>query len=426
MQPNHVLGEVRPRGWWVVAVSSVGISSNPGQFAFGAIGLFIIPLAAEFGWQRTEISFALTVFTLALAVSMPVIGRLVDRFGARTILLPSTIVFGLLLGSIALIVSHLWQLWFIFLLIGTFGAGANSLPYLRIIGAWFDRHRGLAFGVAMAGGGLGYTYVPPLVQYLIDQYGWRYGYYTLAGIVLFIVVPLIAMFVREPSQPPGSQVRPGSSATHQENTQGETIGPATLFRHRIFWILFAVFMLLSLSLFGLLSHFVPMLVDRGMPAERAALVASSLGATIIASRAVIGWLIDRYFAPRVASVCIIVSAIGLALLATGAVGPAAYLAAVLVGMSIGAEIDLLAFLASRYFDLRSFGFVYGALFSAFLIGSATGPVLYGAGFDTTGSYVTVLAGCVGMLLLAVLALQLLPAYKQPAAGDAPPADKNTG
>jgi MFS family permease len=102
------------------------------------------------------------------------------------------------------------------------------------------------------------------------------------------------------------------------------------------------------------------------------------------------------------------------LLATGAVDQTAFLAAALIGLSIGAEIDLLAYLATRYFGLQSFGLAFGLLFSAFLIGSATGPVAYGAGFDTTGSYTVVLYICAGMLLISTLVLNLLPTYDRPA------------
>ncbi len=402
------------RGWWAVLVSSVGISSNPGQFAFGAIGLFIIPLTGEFGWQRTQVSLALTLFTMALAISLPLVGRLVDRHGARAVLIPSTIIFGLLLASIPFFLASLWQLWLIFLLIGTLAAGANALPYLRIIGAWFDRRRGLAFGIAMAGGGLGYMYVPLLVQYLINQFDWRHGYYALSGIVLFVTLPLVVLFLREPAGDSLHSEFPKANAYPADDKPGTQSSLREILRTRIFWILFSIFVLLSLSLFGLLSHLVPMLIDRGMPAERAALVASTLGATIIISRAVIGWLIDRYFAPTVATVCVILSAGGLALLATGATDYEAFLAAMLIGLSIGAEIDLLAYLATRYFGLQSFGLVYGLLFSAFLIGSAIGPVFYGAGFDTTGSYLTVLRICAAILVITAFVLQLLPAYDRPA------------
>ncbi len=166
--------ETPPRifyGWWVVAVSIFGLSIGPGQFAFASRGLFMVPLGDEFGWDRAQISLALTVFTVALALSLPIVGRGVDRWGSRRVLVPSIVVCGLGLLAIPLLLTHLWVLLVIFALIGSLGAGANSLPYMLTIATWFDRRRGLAIGFAMAGAGAGYAYVPPLVQYMIDGYG---------------------------------------------------------------------------------------------------------------------------------------------------------------------------------------------------------------------------------------------------------------
>lgn len=404
----------------MVSASSVGLSTNPGQFAFGAIGVFIIPLSKEFGWQRAEISFALTIFTMMLAISLPYVGRLVDRKGGKEVLIPSLFVFGGLLALIPLLVSELWHLYAVFLLIGSLAAGANALPYLRIIGAWFDRRRGLAFGLAMAGGGLGYAYVPPMLQYLIDQFGWRSGYYALSAIVLIFATPLVSMVLRNSPAEMGLSVdgdvmpdkKSSDRASNQEEEQRRT-ALNELLRSNIFWLLFLVFALLSLCLYGLMSHLVPMLIDRGVANSEAAFVASVLGMSIVVSRAVIGYLIDKFFAPRVAIVCILLSTIGIMLLASGTVGSTAYLAAILVGLSIGAEIDLLAFLATRYFGLGSFGLTYGLLFSAFLIGAASGPVIYGNAFDQYGSYVGILTICSVILGIIAGLLLLLPRYQRP-------------
>lgn len=397
-------------GWWIVAASSFGLSTNPGQFAFGAIGIFIIPLGAEFGWDRAGVSLALTLFTAALAVSFPLVGRLVDRYGSRQVLLPSMLVFGLLLGLVPIAVSELWHLWLLFLLIGSLGAGSNSLPYLRILGAWFDRRRGLAFGIAMAGGGLGYAYVPPMLQYLIDHYGWRHGYYALSGIVLLVALPLVAAVLRNDPADMGLAADGEGESERATATDGEPIRVASLLRRPLFYLLFAIFAVLSACLYGLLAHLVPMLVDRGMPASRAVIAATLLGAMIVAARAGIGYLIDRYFAPFVAAVCVLLSAGGVGLLAGGAVDYAAYAAALLVGLSIGAEIDLLAFLTTRYFGLRSFGTAYGLLFVAFLAGTATGPLAYGHVFDLAGSYDTALAAGSALLFVTAFALLVLPRY----------------
>ena len=103
----------------------------------------------------------------------------------------------LCLAAIPIFVTELWHLAVIFLLIGTIAAGTNSVPYMPILSAWFFKYRGLAIGISIAGIGLGYAYVPLLIQYLVDNAGWRYGYYALSAIVLFIALPLVYFFLRE-------------------------------------------------------------------------------------------------------------------------------------------------------------------------------------------------------------------------------------
>jgi len=94
-------------GWWIVAAAAVGMSTGPGQFAFGALGLFMIPLNEEFGWNRTEVSLALTSFTVALAIAIPYIGKLVDQYGSRKILVPSITIVAVLLALIPLLADRL-------------------------------------------------------------------------------------------------------------------------------------------------------------------------------------------------------------------------------------------------------------------------------------------------------------------------------
>jgi MFS family permease len=405
-------------GWWVVAVSILGLSIGPGQFAFASLGLFMVPLGDEFGWDRAQISLALTVFTVALALSLPIAGRGVDRWGSRRILVPSIVACGVGLAAIPLLATHLWSLLVIFALIGSLGAGANSLPYMLTISNWFDRRRGLAIGVAMAGAGAGYAYVPPLVQYMIDGYGWRSGYFVLAGITLLIGVPLIALFLQE--SPADRGLRPDGLKENPAESEPETllgVDRSEALRTTSFWILFMIFGVMAFSLYGLLPHLVPMLMDRGMDGGKAALVASTIGVTIIVARVIIGYLIDRFFAPRVALVFFLASAGGIAMLAAGATGPMAYLAAVLIGLSIGAEIDLMAFLTTRYFGLRCFGEIYGLMFAALLIGTSFGPIAFGMAFETMGSYVWILAWCAVLNAVVSFATLMLPRYREFAVAD---------
>lgn len=397
-------------GWWIVATAAVGMSTGPGQFAFGSLGLFMIPLGDEFGWSRTEISLALTCFTVALALSIPYIGRLVDRFGSRKILLPSFTVFAVLLALIPILVNQLWILLLLFVLIGALAAGANALPYLRSISAWFDRRRGLAIGIAMGGSGMGFVYVPPMLQYMIDAYGWRSGYYLLAAVTLIVAVPLVYFVLREaPTAKENEDFDEIRQATIAERST-PSIPMLLLLKRPLLWQLFLIFCLLSFSLYGVLSHIVPMLSDRGMSSGNAALVMSTLGMSIVAARVIIGFIIDRFFAPFVAAICFLVSAVGVSLLAAGAVDSLAFLAAIFIGFSMGAEMDMLAFLTSRYFGVENFGQVYGILFTSFLIGTSLGPVAYGLAFDSMGSYIWVLIISIVLMLASAVATALLPRY----------------
>ncbi len=399
-------------GWWIVLAAMVGLSSAPSQFAFGSLGLFMAPLTTEFGWNRAEMSLALTAFTVSLAVCLPLAGRIVDRIGSRLVVVPSIIVCGLSLAAIPL-VTEIWHLWAIFVVIGSLGAGANSLPYMLTISAWFNRRRGLAIGLSMAGAGFGFAYVPPLVQYMIGTYGWQSAYLLLAAINVLIAAPVVGLVFRDsPAMKglmPDGDPLPATGAAPAA-TFGPDLGQAV--RRPEFWLLWLVFGGLAFSLYGLLPHFVPMLTDRGMTAERAALAASTIGVTIIIARAVIGYLIDRFFAPRVALVFFLMSAAGIGILAAGSSGPWAFLAAVCVGLSIGAELDLMAFLTTRYFGLKHFGTVYGVMFASLLVGTSLGPVSFGAVYELTGSYINVLILCAVLNAGASLLLLLLPPYPE--------------
>ena len=400
-------------GWWVLLACVVGLLVGPGQFAFGSLGLFIIPMQNEFGWSRSEISLSTTIFTIALIFFMPVVGKLVDKFGSKQVLLPAMLVIGLSLAVIPLVVSQLWHLFVIFFIMGSLGAAANSLPFMLAISSWFDRYRGMAIGFAMAGSGVGYASVPPVIQHINSTFGWRWGYYTLAAIILFLAIPLIFFLFR--NKPADMSLMPDGVAHDSSPGADTTIIESGLSRHaalrdRNFWILVSIFSLIAFCLFGLLIHMVPMLSDRGMSSTNAAYAASLVGITILIVRVPIGYLMDHIFAPRVAQCCFLMSTIGIAMFASGVSGFYAYIAAVLVGFSIGAEIDLLAFLAGRYFGLKNYGEVFGMLFASMMLGVSLGPPTFGFCFDITGDYTLVLYLSCLILIAATFIAQLLPAY----------------
>jgi MFS family permease len=402
-------------GWKIVATSILCYSAAPGQFATGILGLFVIPLQLEFGWSRAEIFLSITFLNLTQAIFTPFVGSLVDKHGSRKVMMPSILLFGIALAAIPLFVSDVAHLYLFYTVIGILSGGAAAVPYLRVAGAWFVKRRGLAFGLIMSGGGLGYAYSPPLVQYMIDNFGWHSGFYILAAILLLLVLPMIHFVVYNKPQDlgllPDGETAPADNKVDAPVDEEDKVSLKELLATPLFYQLFITFILLTFCLYGLMTNLVPMLRDRGMDTSTAAFVAATVGITIIISRIVIGYLLDKFFAPRVAMICLLLSAAGTGFLAFGAAGPAAFLAAIFFGFSVGAELDLLAYLITRYFGVASFGLVYGILFAAFLAGASLGPVVFASLFGYFGSYVNILGISTCILIATSLSMFFFPKYK---------------
>jgi MFS family permease len=144
--------------------------------------------------------------------------------------------------------------------------------------------------------------------------------------------------------------------------------------------------------------------------ELAAVAQSVIGLSLIFGRVLAGWLMDRFFAPHVAIAFLIGPVVGIYVLASGATGWAAFASAALIGLAAGAEVDVIAYLVSRYFGMRAFGETYGWQYAAFTAGSGLAPAVTAAGFDQTGSYSGILVVLGSLLLVAIGLLTRLGAY----------------
>jgi MFS family permease len=179
-----------------------------------------------------------------------------------------------------------------------------------------------------------------------------------------------------------------------------------------FWLMAVAFFLVALALLGFSGHIVPLLTDHGLSPTAATAVFGLLGLSTLTGRVATGFLVDRVFAPYIAAVFWFAAMLGFALLITGnGVMPA--VGVVLVGLGLGAEVDMLAFMNSRYFGQRAFGQLYGYFFMCFSFGGATGRSLDGILFDRAGSYAPVLIVAAISLFVAVVLLSRLGAYVYP-------------
>jgi predicted MFS family arabinose efflux permease len=205
-----------------------------------------------------------------------------------------------------------------------------------------------------------------------------------------VAFPLVWIFLKDAPEKYGMKPEPGRAALAdgQGAMPKSSIGLTTreAARTRPFWLLILAFVLVGVAIPGLLAHFVPLLVDRGITPAKATIAMSAFGVSVIFGRVLAGQLMDMFFAPRVAAAFLLGPALGLAILGLGASGNIVFLAAIFVGLAIGAEFDVITFLSSRYFGLKSAGTISGYTYSAFHVGAGLGPAIMGFAHDRTGEY----------------------------------------
>lgn len=387
-------------GWRVVLAACLGVMAGFGSLFVYTFSVFVKPLAAEFGWSREAISSGFALAAVTLGLCSPLLGRWIDRFGPRRIILICMTVYVCAISSLSLLRFGLWQFYVTCFVLGVVGNGAAHLAYSRSISTWFHRRLGTALAFVMVGAGLGAMILPVVAQSIISRSGWRPAYGSLGGLALLLGLPFSWRYIREC----GSDGNKSAAVAHSGMTWQHGL------RSFAFWIITAILFVSSISMNGAITHLSALLTDRGIAAENAALCASILGGSSLLGRIVVGWLLDRFFGPRVAFVINVITALGIFLLARASSFPSGCIAAALIGVGAGGEAATTPYLLTRYFGLRAFSTLYGLTWTFYAAAGAIGPVILGRAFDVSGSYSSLLLLLAAALGLAAAANLLLPRY----------------
>jgi predicted MFS family arabinose efflux permease len=249
------------------------------------------------------------------------------------------------------------------------------VTYVNLISGWFDRHRGLAIGIILTGSGLSAFAMPIVLHWVIGRWGWRAGWMSVA-LIMLIQFPVAYLSLREsPAQT--ARRRRGVSPRGAE------------FRHALrspsFWKITLPFFFISATIVGITINLVVLLADRGIADGLVARIASLLGIGVIAARLSVGLLLDRIQARYAAVLIFFTTACGcLGLLQASAIGNAG--GAFLLGCTAGAELDILAFMSSRYFGLARQGLVFGVGMSVVSLGAMLSPAIIGGLYHRYGNY----------------------------------------
>ncbi|MGH8131392.1 MAG: MFS transporter [Steroidobacteraceae bacterium] len=382
---------------------TVGNAVSITPMVYTVFGLFLIPISTEFGWPRAVVSFVLLIVAVAGALSYPVIGRLIDRHGGRKVILTGNVLFAASVACMSLIGASRVELYAAYALVGIAGAIPSSVTFTKVIAGWFDRNRGLFLGiVGGVGNGVGAAVSPVFVHLLLVNYGWRGAYQGIAAAILLIGFPILFMLLHDPARPAAMETR-----AQWEHSQGMTLAQARA--TGTFWIILAAIAIGAGCMTAVFAHVVPMLLDRGLPADRATVVLATFSMVTAAWQVGVGFLLDRLPRPWIAAPFYLAALAGLILFESTSNYPQLIVAGALMGLGLGTEYGVLPYFLSRYFGVRHYGAISGVVYGVIVLTQGITPFLMDLVFDYRGSYdAAIIAIGGGLVVGAILVLRLLP------------------
>lgn len=397
-------GEWR-RHWPVVFASLMGIGLTSTHVY--AIGPFIGPLEAEFGWPRAQISLGVALVTLLGAIFSPFMGIAIDKLGPRRIALPGALLFCAGTALIAFTTNSLWVWLSLWLVVGIGALMIKPTVWTFAVASLFDKGRGLALAITLCGTGIASTVMPIVATGLIDSYGWRSAYLLMA--LLLVVVTFPIFYFCFDSAIDGKRRKPEGAGGPVFAVVGATVREALL-SLRFLKLGLAAFVF-TLAAIGITSNMVPILTSMQLSRAEAAGIASLAGVTSVLGRLATGFLIDRYNGNIVGGTVVLFPMITCILLlaAPGSV-PLTILAVVILGLSLGAELDVIAYLTARHFGTARYGTIFGTISAVWSAAVTIGPTLANRIYDRTGNYELAIWGFLPLFALASLCLMTMGAF----------------
>ena len=394
------------QGWRPLLAATLGTMCGIFAFTNYTQGFFVAPVTSEFGWTPSQFFLSYTVLMCLGLITGPIIGSLAAKYGIR-----SLGIIGLLGHACAYVIISLnngsLMFWYLsFALLAILSAGSLPIIWTTVLNSWFKEHRGKAIGITMAGTGLGAFFFPPVVEFVISNYGWRAAYRGVAIGAAVLAIPFVIAFFRE------KEVAPQAGENDaQPSTMTWGLSRKEAMRTHRFWILGIVLLTTAVVIVGLLSNFERIMTEQGLERSTTAKIASVMGLTIIVGRLLVGALLDKLWAPGVAAAFFVLPTIAvLVLLSTDISVASGFVIAVLIGLAAGAELDLLAYLTSKFFGPAHYPTVFGAIFAFFAVGAGAAPPIYGAAAQAAGSYTSILQISVGLLVLCIVLFLALGKY----------------
>ena len=383
------------RRWLVLGTLFLAAGANVGSSNY-AFGLFVEPLETTFGWSRTAISASLS-FTAVGSLASPIIGRLMDRYGARPVLVISLTLMGISF-LVRPAMTELWH-WYALSFLQFIGiSGITALPAGRLIAIWFPSSQGRIMGITVAGINFGGITIPLIVNVTLGASGWQAAY-VIMGVIAVALAGIALLSIREqPSR--ARDASPGEAESKTPGLSGLSLSKAT--RTRSFYAIVGALAFGSFAHAGVFPQLIPHFKELGVRAEWAAITVTVMAVAGLISKPSFGYVSERITARRAMMLTLSGQGVGSVLLV---ISPElAWVGLPIFGLSMGAHSALMPLLVQESFGNRYFGSIMGTVTMFTLIPFGLAPLIAGRTFDVTQSYTLAYLGFAALFVIGAAGL----------------------
>lgn len=390
--------------WWTVAAGALANAFGAGPIMVYGYGIMAEGMLADFGWSRADAASFFSAFLIGSGIGIVALGWLISRLGVRLPSAALAAIFGISFAAVALLPPSHLLFWIVFLVVGIGGAACTAMPYAVTISGTFDKYRGLALGLVVAGSATSAPLFPQVAGTLTRIWGWQSNFVILGTISAIVSVVGLSFFVRTPA---GAVVGSADYPT-------ETRSPREIyFANRAFWLIGGAILAASIATFGGMASLVGYLTEEGFEARLVANAISVAAIFSLVGRVLVGYLLDKIHAPWVSAFIFAMASSGFAILLSSPGPLGAFLGAAFIAIAIGSEADILTYLISRYFPLVEFSRVVSVIWLCWAWGGGVGTSIIGASLAGGYGYVPAFILFAALLVAGAAMLLALGPYRNP-------------